>query len=77
MTGRLIADPDTGRYLVVDPAGDVLDDTLGCGSTLEVQAGGQWVPTTLEMSAGEWYLAGTPYRGVLDNLAVRVPGDPM
>lgn len=68
--GRMMCDGSS--YVVVDAAGDVLVD-LYCGYVLDVFQYGEWVSTRLEVDAADqWYLVGTPYSGMLDNVRVRL-----
>ena len=42
-----------------------------CGAVIEVWQDGQWVSTQVEYD-GNWYLAGTVYRGNLDGIKARI-----
>ena len=69
--GRLGYNPDQDRY------GLLISDLWAhegfhCGETMEVLQDGLWVQTRMEMTDGEWYLVGTPYRGNLEYIQARI-----
>ena len=63
-------DHDTGGCYVSDWETDVYK-SLSCGEWLEVCVSGVWTQARLVRCHGCWCLAGTPYRGRLDNIPVR------
>lgn len=70
--GKLGYNPKTKRYgLLVT---DLWEHTgLHCGEKLEIKVDGAWIGTRMELNPKrQWYLAGTPYCGDLENIKVRV-----
>lgn len=63
-------DRDTGECYVSNWETDV-HKSLSCGEWLEVCVSGVWTQARLVRCRGGWCLAGIPYRGRLDNIAVR------
>lgn len=73
--GRLGYNYENGRYgLLVCDLWE--NDGLHCGQTMEVMVDGNWIPTQIEMvwteTGNEWYLVGTPYKGNLEYVRVRI-----
>lgn len=83
MVGRLSYRKDSGRYGFL--VGDLLDDGeyfgwdgIHCGDCMQVLVNGEWLDTRMELNyPDEWYLVGTPYRGNLENVAVRTYDHPV
>jgi len=72
ITGKLGYNPKTKRYgLLVT---DLWEHTgLHCGEKLEIKVDGAWIGTRMELNPKrQWYLAGTPYCGDLENIKARV-----
>lgn len=70
--GKLGYNPKTKRYgLLVT---DLWEHTgLHCGEKLEIKVDGAWIETRIELNPKrQWYLAGTPYCGDLENIKARV-----
>ena len=70
--GRLGYNSNNGRYGIL--SSDLWIDTgLHCGECLQILMDGKWVETRMEMDAARnWYLVGTPYRGDLEYIRVRI-----
>ena len=54
--GTLVMDTNTGR-MDIRFSLDEYYGGLRCGTTMDVQLNGKWVPTRIEM-ADDWYLVG-------------------
>ena len=52
------------------------NDGLHCGQCLDVLVDNKWIPSRIEMAwtkdEDSWYLVGTPYRGDLEYVRVRM-----
>ena len=72
LTGKLGYNPKTKRYGLL--VADLWEHTgLHCGERLEIQVDGAWIGTRMELNpTRQWYLAGTPYCGDLENIKARV-----
>ena len=72
LTGKLGYNPKTKRYGLL--VADLWEHTgLHCGERLEIQVDGAWIGTRMELNPKrQWYLAGTPYCGDLENIKARV-----
>ena len=69
--GRLGYNEKNGRYGLL--ISDLWErDGFHCGEVLEVLVDGEWVQSRMEMGDGEWYLVGTPFRGDLEYIKVRI-----
>ncbi len=70
--GRLGYNSSNGRYGIL--SSDLWIDTgLHCGECLQILMDGKWVQTRMKMDvARNWYLVGTPYRGDLEHIRVRI-----
>ena len=64
-------DTAAGRYQIVDGAGEVQHPGLHCGECFSVRLLDGWQDTRIEYGRDGWWLDGTPFRGVLENLYVR------
>lgn len=72
ISGKLGYNPKTKRYGLL--VADLWEHTgLHCGERLEIQVDGAWIGTRMELNPKrQWYLAGTPYCGDLENIKARV-----
>ena len=69
--GTLCYNYDNDRYgLIV--GGEWKEDGFHCGDCMQVMVEGEWTPTRIEFSGGDWYLVGTPYCGDLDGIRARL-----